>query len=138
MIVKSGLTHRPALMIEPLEGRRLLSAEGVGALEAAETTTPAVTADPVVAAAAASRHHAHHVHTLHHQHELAVLRRQKSHEHHLHTVHVVHHDHFLHTQHRAHVLRTTVPEPIVLTAQDRNNWAGIRDQVLANRQRIPK
>jgi hypothetical protein len=36
------------------------------------------------------------------------------------------------------VLRTTVPEPIVLTSQQRNDWPGIRDQVFANRQRISK
>jgi hypothetical protein len=125
-------------MIEPLELRQFLSADGIAELEAAAVTTPAVTADAVPAAAAASRHHAHHVHTLHHQHELAVIRRQESHRHHLHTVHVVHHDHFLHTQHRAHVLRTTVPAPIVLTAQQRNDWATIRDEVMANRKRVPK
>ena len=98
-------------MVEALEDRRLLSG---------------------------SRHHVHHLHAVHHQHALHEQRRQESHRHHLHTVHAVHHDHFLHKQHQAHVLRTTVPEPIVLTAQQRNDWVTIRDQVLANRKRVPK
>lgn len=59
----------------------------------------------------------HHVHLVHHQHTV----------HHLAHMHRLHHLHFLHTQHRAHVLRSTVPAPIVLTAQQRTNWVGLRD-----------
>jgi hypothetical protein len=59
----------------------------------------------------------HHAHAVHHQHMM----------HHMAHMHRMHHLHFLHTQHRAHVLRSTVPAPIVLTAQQRTNWVGLRD-----------
>jgi hypothetical protein len=67
-------------------------------------------------------HHQHHDHTLHHRAHL--------HRAHLHRVH------HLHTQHSAHFLRTTVPKPLVLTAEQRTNWPSIRDSVLANRPRV--
>ena len=59
----------------------------------------------------------HHAHAMHHQHMI----------HHMAHMHRLHHLHYLHTQHRAHVLRSTVPAPIVLTAQQRTNWVGLRD-----------
>jgi hypothetical protein len=136
--------HHPVASVplfESLESRQCLSATVAG------TDAPAVTATAAPAAATSSaRHHKHHLHTLHHQHASHVQRRQKSHKHHLHTLHAAHvqrrqahhthHLHVLHTQHRAHVLRTTVPEPLVLTAQQKNDWPSIRDQVLANRKRV--
>ena len=63
-------------------------------------------------------HHLHHVHTLHHQAHLHRMHIHRAHLHHLHTRHALH---------AAHVRRTTVPAPIVLTAQQRSNWVGIRD-----------
>jgi hypothetical protein len=45
---------------------------------------------------------------------------------HIHRAHL-HHLHTRHAQHAAHVRRTTVPAPIVLTAQQRTNWVGLRD-----------
>jgi len=56
------------------------------------------------------------------------------HREHLHRAHL-HHRHLLH---KVHILHTTVPAPIVLTAQQRNDWADIREAFLANRKRIPK
>ena len=75
-------------------------------------------------------HHQHHNHTLHHQAHLHVLHRQHLHRAHLHRVH------HLHTLHSAHFLRTTVPKPLVLTAEQRTNWPSIRDSVLASRPRV--
>src|SRR5689334_647830 len=72
-------------------------------------------------------HHAHHVHTTHHMAHLHVLHREHFHR--------LHH---LHTLHKAHVLNTTIPKPLVLTAQQRTDWASIRDSVLANRPRVPR
>jgi hypothetical protein len=151
MNTKFPKSQPPSLMIESLETRQFLSADGVAELETlAGTTGAAVTADatPAAVAASTSRHHTHHRHARHHQHALHEKRRQKSHKHHLHTLHAAHmvrrqahhrhHAHYLHTQHKAHVLRSTVPEPIVLTAQQRNDWAAIRDEFLANRKRISK
>jgi hypothetical protein len=133
-----------APMFEQLECRQCLSGSGADVL----ATTTAADDVQVAAANSSVRHHKHHLHALHHQHELHVERRQKTHKHHLHTLHAAHvqrrqahhrhHVHALHTEHRAHVLRTTVPEPIVLTAQQRNDWATIRDEVLANRKRVSK
>ena len=60
-------------------------------------------------------HHLHHEHTLHHEAHLHRMHIHRAHLHHLHTLHT------------AHVLRSTVPAPIVLTAQQRSNWVGIRD-----------
>jgi hypothetical protein len=75
-------------------------------------------------------HHQHHEHTLHHQAHLHVLHRQHLHRAHLHRVH------HLHTLHSAHFLRTTIPKPLVLTAEQRTNWPSIREEVLANRPRV--
>ena len=75
-------------------------------------------------------HHQHHNHTLHHQAHLHVLHRQHLHRAHLHRVH------HLHTLHSAHFLRTTIPKPLVLTAEQRTDWPEIRESVLANRPRV--
>lgn len=96
-------------VFEELEGRQLLS-------------TPHV-------------HHEHHLHTLHHQAHLHRLHLHVLHREHLHRAHL-HRLHHVHTLHKAHVLRTTVPKPLVLTALQRAEWPSIRDSVLASRPRV--
>lgn len=112
--------------------KRVASVPLFEALETRECLSTSGAADAVVPAAASprTRHHAHHLHTLHHRHTLQTAHVQRREAHH------THHVHFLHAQHRAHVLRTTVPAPLVLTAQEKNNWPSIRDEVLANRGRV--
>jgi hypothetical protein len=80
-------------------------------------------------------HHEHHLHTLHHLAHLHRLHLHVLHRQHLHRAHL-HHRHHRHALHTAHVLRTTIPKPIFLTAQQRNDWPEIRDSVLANRPRV--
>lgn len=76
-------------------------------------------------------HQAHQEHQRHLAHVEAVKRQA-------HRDHLRHVKHTRHLKHEAHVMNTTVPEPIVLTAQQRNDWVAIRDEVLANRKRISK
>ena len=101
----------PSVIFESLEGRQLLS-------------TPHV-------------HHEHHLHTLHHLAHLHRLHLHVLHRQHLHRAHL-HRLHHLHTLHTAHVLNTTIPKPLVLTAQQRTDWPSIRESVLANRPRVPR
>jgi hypothetical protein len=43
----------------------------------------------------------------------------------------------LHTLHVAHFLRSTHPKPLVLSAQQRNDWPDLRDTLLKNQPRVP-
>ena len=135
-------TNRPGFMgLEALEGRQLMSA-----------TTETVSAPEVTAAvtvgATPHQNHKHHLHVLHREHlhrltHLHTLHRQHLHRVHLTTLHRqhlhrahLHHRHHLHTLHVQHVLNTTELAPLILTAQEKNDWPAIRDAVLQNRKRV--
>ena len=104
------------MKLEPLEGRLLMATH-----------------------AAHLAHEAHHDHLLHGTHTA----------HHEHMLHGVHHtgaaarelhtlNHSNHLEHQAHILRTTVPAPLIMTAVERATWPTIRDEFMANLKRLPK
>jgi len=133
--------------LEALEGRQLMSATPVGN---DTVSAPEVTA-AVTVGATPHQNHLHHLHVVHREHHhhlthLHALHRQHMHRLHLHVLHRQHlhrahlhhnhHKHALHTRHVQHVLNTTEPKPLHLTAQERNDWPEIRKQVLANQGRV--
>jgi hypothetical protein len=119
--VESPTEENRAMEIEMLEGRLLMT-------HAAHVAHLAHEADLAhLARVAHTAHFVHHTAAVAH---LATVAREA------HTAQDV--AHLKHEAHVAHFLRTTVPEPIILTAMERTNWPKIRDEFLANLKRIPK
>jgi hypothetical protein len=145
---------QPSMGLEMLEGRNLFSVvPGFDDEPAAlnEDDGGAIQATAATVAATPHQNHVNHLkHLAHDKHvnhdksvkhgtHLVTVERQRHHRHHGAHVHRLHehHVHHHHAMHRAHILRTTHPAPLVLTAQQRNDWATIREEVVANRPRVP-
>jgi hypothetical protein len=103
----------PRMELEPLENRLLMATHAAHVLHAAHH-------DHVLHGI----HTSHHAHTLHHSSAAARELRSAN--------------HLNHVNHEAHILRTTVPAPLIMTAEERSTWPTIRDEFLANLKRLPK